>query len=469
MATNNTIPKYTAVDIEKYHLGQLSNAERHAMEKAALEDPFLADALEGFATPGINTGQDLVMLRQLLANRIEKEEKKIVPIGGSSRKFPWFRVAAAVVLIGGTALLANQLLFKQKDSPIAKAETTTAPAPAPAAAHDSSILVQPANPQNGSPTAGRARAEEKQNLSDAEKNRDKGAGEIVKADNSVKVDDAVKGADVHITTVPPTSAQHQKDMAVTNLPAKPVAGNATVSTESKAPGRPEERIAEVAADKEEKARSVAAAKKLTADEDRYRRQTTNIFRGRVTDASNKGVPFANVTNVEDKVGTYTDVNGYFNLTSPDTVLNVQVRSVGFENNQLQIKNAIASNKVVLREDHNVSQVVISNAKPNLAARNNRDANRTLQEPEPADGWENYDTYLVNNLEVPDDVKTRQSYSGSVQVSFEVDKNGEPVNIRVEKSLCEKCDKEAIRLIKDGPKWRRMAANKNGRTTVTINF
>ena len=51
-----------------------------------------------------------------------------------------------------------------------------------------------------------------------------------------------------------------------------------------------------------------------------------------------GVPFANVTNVQDNAGTYTDAKGNFNLTYPDTVLNVQVRSVGFENNNVQLRN-----------------------------------------------------------------------------------------------------------------------------------
>ncbi|MEK7225573.1 MAG: TonB family protein, partial [Bacteroidota bacterium] len=74
----------------------------------------------------------------------------------------------------------------------------------------------------------------------------------------------------------------------------------------------------------------------------------------------------------------------------------------------------------------------------------------------------------NNLNAPEEIKTKQNNGGQVQVSFEVNKDGEPVNIKVEKSLCAKCDKEAIRLIKEGPKWRRNA-NKKGRTTVTINF
>ena len=52
MANDNNIKKFTASDIEKYHKGQLSAKERHDLEKAALDDPFLADALEGYSTAG---------------------------------------------------------------------------------------------------------------------------------------------------------------------------------------------------------------------------------------------------------------------------------------------------------------------------------------------------------------------------------------------------------------------------------
>ena len=41
---------FTAGDIERYHSGKMSPEERHALEKAALDDPFLAGAkLEEFA------------------------------------------------------------------------------------------------------------------------------------------------------------------------------------------------------------------------------------------------------------------------------------------------------------------------------------------------------------------------------------------------------------------------------------
>ena len=52
------------------------------------------------------------------------------------------------------------------------------------------------------------------------------------------------------------------------------------------------------------------------------------------------------------------------------------------------------------------------------------------------------------------------------LSFDVDDNGIPRNIRVEKSLCASCDEEAIRLLKEGPKWEK---KKNKKGKVKIRF
>ena len=68
---------YTAKDIERYHSGELSPVEMHAMEKAALDDPFLSDALEGYAFTQ-TASSDLSTLQQRLENRIQKEKKKPV-------------------------------------------------------------------------------------------------------------------------------------------------------------------------------------------------------------------------------------------------------------------------------------------------------------------------------------------------------------------------------------------------------
>jgi|GEM_PF-1596833 len=47
-AQNNTV---SAEEIRKYLSGELPSKEAHRLEKMALEDPFLADALEGFSEP----------------------------------------------------------------------------------------------------------------------------------------------------------------------------------------------------------------------------------------------------------------------------------------------------------------------------------------------------------------------------------------------------------------------------------
>jgi hypothetical protein len=152
--------------------------------------------------------------------------------------------------------------------------------------------------------------------------------------------------------------------------------------------------------------------------------------------------------------------------SPDSVLDVQVKSLGFENSNIRLHNGVNNNQVTLKDDRSLTEVVVSRKKINSSR--SRDANMKFEEPEPADGWEYYDTYLVNNLNVPEIFETKPSSGSEVEVSFEVNKDGEPVNIKVEKSLCDKCDKEAIRLIKEGPKWKRKA-KKGKRTSVTISF
>jgi hypothetical protein len=51
------------------------------------------------------------------------------------------------------------------------------------------------------------------------------------------------------------------------------------------------------------------------------------------------------------VGTYADANGFFTLISPDTSLNLRIKSVGFESDTVRFRgNAVAVNQVTLKED-----------------------------------------------------------------------------------------------------------------------
>ena len=479
MSTDNNIKIFTAADIEKYHQSLLSNKERHDLEKAALDDPFLADALEGYAVAGVNIATDIADLKKRLVQRTE--EAKVIPLNaGRNNNFKLLRAAVVIAFVAGAAFLMYQFTGNKKGNEIAqtnpgKNETVRATDSVSPAANTpvtvegdktatistpgykkddgsvTTITVNKTAPVSGMQEASGGNGATKEKVVDA-----------VKSTPAPIVNDVAK-ADDELKIVP-----IEKNRAERDVLAKQKAKDKPVNALKK-----ETQFYKIGADqttKQEETKGysdIAASKR--ADEQQQRNQQSNIFRGRITDVNNVGVPFANVTNTQDNVGTYTDAKGYFNLTYPDSVLNVQVRSIGFENNAVQLRNNVANTQIVLQDDRkSLSEVVVSNQKPNVATRS-RESNIKIEESEPTDGWDNYDAYLANNLNVPEDIKTKQAAStGSVQVSFEVDKNGEPTNIRVEKSLCNTCDKEAIRLVKQGPKWKR-AVSKKGRTTVTINF
>lgn len=457
MATDNNIKIFTAADIEKYHKGMLTPAQMHFLEKAALDDPFLADALEGYAVAGVNTNIDLAELKKRLSEKTVGV--KIISINqGNRTKFAWIKVAAAIVVIGGAVLVANQFLFTKKSNDrIAQAETAKKDEIKIIDSSASSVVPVSADTNTkGTPPASKGVQSNKKTAADNVIKETNGSGTAAK-----------KEVTVIVTNQPPVV----KELAVNETSKQEIKTAGSAKKYQKQVAAQEEKDKDVAAgqavlseDGLKKNRSVSSGRK--ADE-QSRNFISNTFRGLITDADNIGVPFANVTNPQDNVGTYSDARGYFNLTYPDTVLNVQVRSIGFENNNVQLRNNIPTNKVILQDDRSLSEIVINSQKPNAAARS-RESNIKMVESEPTDGWNNYDSYLANNLKAPEDFKNKQVNKTEVAVSFEVDKMGDPTNFKIEKSLCATCDKEAIRLIKEGPKWKR-PAGKKARTKVIINF
>ena len=126
-------------------------------------------------------------------------------------------------------------------------------------------------------------------------------------------------------------------------------------------------------------------------------------------------------------------------------------------------DTIRLNVTMQPSKENMSEVVVVDLKGNKAAKAKPVAK--FEELEPAEGWTNFNEYIAQNLKQPEDVKEKTA-SGEVELSFEVNKEGQAVNIRVEKSLCENCDKEAVRLLKEGPKWKK---KKDKKGKVTIHF
>jgi outer membrane biosynthesis protein TonB len=98
MAEQNTHINYSVEDIERYLKGKMSAKEMHEMEKAALQDPFLADAIEGFGNTSFEEShkhRDEITA----ALQTKKDETKVVLL--SPKSFYWWRVAATIILVAG--------------------------------------------------------------------------------------------------------------------------------------------------------------------------------------------------------------------------------------------------------------------------------------------------------------------------------------------------------------------------------
>jgi protein TonB len=73
------------------------------------------------------------------------------------------------------------------------------------------------------------------------------------------------------------------------------------------------------------------------------------------------------------------------------------------------------------------------------------------------GREKLDEFVKENMKWP---FQRMDYMGIVYVKCTIDDKGEILTPMVEKGLCEKCDEEALRLVKSMPNW--MPAKENGK-------
>jgi macrodomain Ter protein organizer (MatP/YcbG family) len=81
---------------------------------------------------------------------------------------------------------------------------------------------------------------------------------------------------------------------------------------------------------------------------------------------------------------------------------------------------------------------------------------------PAGGWVNLDSYLNDHN------KLRGTGDKLVELSFLVDSEGKPADLKVTKGINKEFDEEAVRLIKEGPKWEQ-PKNKESRVSYTVSF
>ncbi len=441
MSEDNNIKNYSVADIEKYWKGQLSNSESHALEKAAMEDPFLADAMEGYKN-SLSPEVEIGLLKEKLTHRISSTTK-IVSI--RKKNFNWLKVAAAIVIIGGLGILAQQVFLNKKENELAGLDKNVKQAEA-------------ISPKTELPV-------KSDSIKMAVESKDRPVEKIsVATDNDGRTDKAVQlfSDTVKSKTLLFKPEINKLDEAVVlSAPSKEIADEKKTNNALARSSKDNEVVSgnnKLEDFSKQKSQQAGAVSKKNADFI----SLNNRYNYKVVDAQNNPVPFANVSNMRDNVGTYTDIKGMFNLISSDSVMDVQIKSLGYNSRNYRLIPARTIDNLILEEDANArTQILASNRK--VVSNRTREETAELEEPEV--GWDNYNTYVANNIILPDILPIKKSGS-EVELSFQVDKNGYPVNIKVTKSSsCKECDDAAVRVLKDGPKWSRKG--KKSKTKVSI--
>lgn len=83
---------------------------------------------------------------------------------------------------------------------------------------------------------------------------------------------------------------------------------------------------------------------------------------------------------------------------------------------------------------------------------------------PIGGWAALDSYLADNNKLSKDNKAGKF----VELSFQINSEGNPSDIKVIKGATPELDAEAIRLIKEGPKWEQ-PKSADSRISYTVSF
>ena len=462
---------YTAQDIEHYLSGKLTPLQMHMMEKAALDDPFLAEAMEGYA--GMNEKQWKHQLAGLKNKFENKEGAKVIPLG--KRKNNWWKVAAAVILLGGISAVAY--LAVNKKEPVQIAGTSPAVKEQPHTDSTLTITTQPATAETAAVTP------QVKPTAPGKNNTTLSTGENTAAVRETKVSDSLFVYTPGRQKAKTEAKQNADDLArndteelISNRKPATAAAPATVYNNTNLERKAEENKAYlnnansgIVSYQYDKAKAITEKDGYTAL--KKEAPLNRNFIAQVVGPDNSPLPFANISIKSENFGTYADAKGNFRLVSSDSVITVEVKAAGYQPKFYTLQSYAQQNKIMLAQDDEAFKYkAISGNSTAAKGRTSRRATLvkdSLVNVEPADGWDNYNTYVDNNFDIPEDILNKNIH-GRVELSFDVRSNGTITNIKVDKSLCDNCDEVAKRLIEQGPQWK-VKKGKKGKGKVTVEF
>lgn len=370
-----------------YIRGARKGKEAHRLEKEAMRDPFLADALEGYSRVGNGADEQIEELRRRIrARAVRKRNHAVV----------WS--IAASLLIG--VCIGSYFLFQEKPlSDEARMAMEQAVHPKPLSVYEE---------------------EKKDELAEAVIKDSVGPSKKLISESKKKKMLAPS------SEVPQIMTQELMEEAL----------EATIDDEPSAMDKKMVMRASVANDSSFNAKVAVVGK----------------VRGKVTDPSGEPLVGATVRVKGTNQGTISDENGDFTLKT-DGNRELSVDYIGYESVVLPVdttKDLLIAMNV---DDATLDEVVVVGygSQPKSSVTGAIMSLKMSGTPQPSIGRKAFRRYLKENLVHPSDKECARA-KGKVILTFRVDKDGRPESISVKKGLCASADKEAIRLIEEGPDW-----------------
>ena len=400
-----------------YIRGLRKGKEAHRLEKESMQDPFLADAMDGYNQVEGNHEQRIEKLRMQVSAHSAKKK--------STYAITWSIAACLIIGFGISSYflflkksMTDEVFIAEESVSIKLAEPAAPPTPAIPA-----TPTVPATPQK----------------------------EIALATTKVKTDSTPIS---EITARQADKKDMIAEIQTTSQPqGAPVAAVPMMEEVSEETAALQEVVATIDTFESESDKKMKLAKVATILPQK------NMIKGRVTDGKGEPLIGASVTYKGTNIGTITNMNGEFSLVKKDDKKRLTAEYIGYDPVEIQVDTsrtmliAMNENKQALNEVVVVGYGAKKNKKSTTLGSDAKVKEQTEKEitPQPVIGKRSYQKYLKEHLVRPTDEKCAQ-VKGKVVLTFLINKEGRPFYIKVKESLCESADKEAIRLIQEGPDW-----------------
>ena len=401
-----------------YIRGLRKGKEAHRLEKESMQDPFLADAMDGYNQVEGNHEQRIEKLRMQVSAHSAKKK--------NTYAITWSIAACLIIGFG----ISSYFLFLKKsmtDEVFIAEESVSTKLAEPAAPPTPAIPATPTVP--ATPQKEIALATTK-----------------VKTDSTPVSEITARQANKKdmIARIQATS-QPQQGVLVATVPVMEEVSEETAALQ--------EVVATIDTFESESDKKMKMAKVATI------LPQNNMIKGRVTDEKGEPLIGASVTYKGTNIGTITNMNGEFSLVKKDDKKRLTAQFIGYDPVEIRVDTsrtmliAMNENKQTLNEVVVVGYGAKKNKKSTTLGSVVKVEEQAEKEitPQPVIGKRSYQKYLKENLVRPTDEKCAQ-VKGKVVLTFLVNKEGRPFSIKVKESLCESSDKEAIRLIQEGPDW-----------------